>query len=127
MNYKKIKSYAKINLTLNVTGKTLNLHKIESIVSFVDLHDDIFIKEIKSSRHNISFFGKFSSNISKKNTVSELLSILENKKLLSDKKFQIKVNKRIPSKSGLGGGSMNAASILNYFIKKKLLRSIKEK
>ena len=122
MNYKKIKSYAKINLTLNVTGKTLNLHKIESIVSFVDLHDDIFIKEIKSSRHNISFFGKFSSNISKKNTVSELLSILENKKLLSDKKFQIKVNKRIPSKSGLGGGSMNAASILNYFIKKKIIK-----
>ena len=122
MNNKKIKSYAKINLTLNVTGKNLNLHKIESIIAFVDLHDDIFIKEIKSSRHSISFFGKFSSNIGKKNSVSELLSILEKKRLLIDRKFQIKINKRIPSKAGLGGGSMNAASILDYLIKKKIIK-----
>ena len=44
MSFSKVKSYAKINLALNVTGKLKNLHKIESIVSFVDLHDLIFIK-----------------------------------------------------------------------------------
>ena len=33
----KIKSHAKINLALNVTGKTTKLHKIESIISFIDL------------------------------------------------------------------------------------------
>ena len=36
MSYFKIKSYAKINSALNVVGKKNSLHKIESIVSFID-------------------------------------------------------------------------------------------
>ena len=63
MGYSKIKSYAKINLALNIVGKTSSLHKIESIVAFVSLHDEIFIKKIKSKSHNILFSGKFSNNI----------------------------------------------------------------
>ena len=66
MKYSKIKSYAKINLVLNIIGKTSSLHKIESIIAFVDLHDVILIKRIKSKKHNISFSGNFSKNISKK-------------------------------------------------------------
>ena len=46
MSFSKIKSYAKINLALNIVGKKSSLHKIESIVAFVDLHDDIFIKKL---------------------------------------------------------------------------------
>ena len=80
MKFKKIKSYAKINLALNVTGKTSLLHKIETIVAFVSLHDEIFIKKIRSKRHIISFYGRFSNRIGKKNTVSNLLKILEKKK-----------------------------------------------
>ena len=118
----KIKSYAKLNLALNIVGKTSSLHKIESIVAFVSLHDEIFIKKIKSKSHNILFCGKFSQNIGKNNTVTKLLKILEEKKLLKDKKFKIKINKKIPSKAGLGGGSMNAASILSYFVKKKVIK-----
>ena len=119
MSYIKIKSYAKLNLALNITGKTSSLHRIESIIAFVDLYDVISIKRSKSNKHNISFIGKFSKNISKKNTVSKLLEILEKRKLLKNRKFQIKINKQIPNKAGLGGGSMNAANILRYFIKKK--------
>ena len=122
MAYKKIKSYAKINLALNITGKTANLHKIESIVAFIDLHDDILIKQRTSNKHSISFSGKFSQNISNNNTVSKLLKILEKRKLLNNKKFQIKINKRIPNKAGLGGGSMNAANILKYLKKKKIIK-----
>ena len=126
MPYIKIKSYAKLNLALNITGKTSSLHRIESIIAFVDLYDVISIKRSKSNKHNISFIGKFSKNISKKNTVSKLLEILEKRKLLKNRKFQIKINKQIPNKAGLGGGSMNAANILRYFIKKKIIK-IKKK
>ena len=117
-----IRSYAKINLALNVIKKISNFHKIESIVSFISLHDEILIKRIISKNHIIFFTGKFSKNIGKINTVSNLLSILDNKKLLKDKKFKIKIKKNIPVQAGLGGGSMNAASILNYLIKKKIVR-----
>ena len=127
MRYNKIKSHAKINLALNVLGKTSHLHKIESIVSFVDLHDVIMIKRTNSKNHKITFSGKFSKNIGKKNTVSDLLEILEKKNLLSHKKFKIIINKNIPNKAGLGGGSMNAATILGYFIKKKIVNINKKK
>ena len=119
MKKTKIKSYAKLNLALNITGKTSSLHKIETIVVFVSLHDQIIIERAKSQKHNILFTGKFSQNIGKNNTVLKLLKVLEQKNLLKNKKFKIKINKLIPNKAGLGGGSMNAASILTYFIKKK--------
>ncbi len=121
MNSFKIKSYAKINLALNVVSRKHSLHKIESIVSFLDLHDEILIKKIKNKNHKIKFTGKFSNNIRSKNTVSQLLKNIDKKKLLKDK-FQILIKKNIPSEAGLGGGSMNAASILNFLIKKKLIR-----
>ena len=80
-----LKSFAKINLALHVTGKLTNLHKIESVVNFIDLHDKIFIKEINSNKHNISFIGNFSKNIKKDNTVSKLFKVLEDKKILNKK------------------------------------------
>ena len=121
MNLSKVKSYAKINLALNITGKINKLHKIESLVAFIDLHDVIFIKKIKSKNHNIIFDGKFSKNINSNNTVSKLLKILGKKKLL-DQKFFVRIIKNIPQKAGLGGGSMNAANILKYLSKKKIIK-----
>ena len=113
-----VKSFAKINLALNVVGKSNKLHKVESLVAFIDLHDLIYINQIQSTNHKIVFIGKFSKNISSNNTVSKLLKILDEKKFIKQK-FNIKIIKNIPQKAGLGGGSMNAANILNFLIKKK--------
>ena len=122
MSVIKVKSYAKINLALNVTGKLVKLHKIESIVAFINLHDLIFIKSIKGPSHQVSFHGNFSKNISRNNTVEKLFKILDENELLKDKKFQIRIKKNIPQKAGLGGGSMNAANILNTLIKKNFIK-----
>ena len=96
MKIYEVKSFAKINLALHVTGKLTNLHKIESVVNFIELHDKIFIKKINSDKHNISFIGNFSKNIKKDNTVSKLFKILEDKKILNNKKFQIALFGLIP-------------------------------
>ncbi len=120
MSYHKLKSHAKINLALNVVGKSKSLHIIESIVCFLNLHDEIKICRIKSNNHKVRFIGKFSKGIKPNNTVNKLLKNLKNKKLLKNK-YQIIIKKNIPTKSGLGGGSMNAAIILKYFIKKRLI------
>ena len=117
-----LKSYAKINLALNVTGKRNSMHKIESIISFIDLHDLISIQNIKSNNHKISFYGKFSKNIKRENTVQKLLDLLDRSNLLKNEKFKISIKKNIPQEAGLGGGSMNAAAILNFFIKKKIIK-----
>ena len=63
MKISKIKSYAKLNLTLNITGRKNALHKIESLIGFIDLHDVISINEHHGNKHQISFYGKFSKNI----------------------------------------------------------------
>ena len=120
MSYFKVKSHAKINLALNVIGKTNLLHKIESIICFSDFHDEIIIQKIISKSHKIKFIGKFAKTVKSKNTISQLLKYLDQKKLLKDK-YQVIIKKNIPTKSGLGGGSMNAASLLNFFIKKRLV------
>mgnify|MGYP001367448827 FL=1 len=122
MSFIEVKSFAKINLALNVTGKLNLLHKIESIVSFISLCDFIFIKKIKRPDHQISFYGNFAKNIDNNNTVTKLFKILDEKKLLKDRKFQIRIKKNIPQEAGLGGGSMNASSVLNFLLKKKILK-----
>ena len=122
MGYSKIKSHAKINLALNVVGKAFSLHKIESIISFLNLYDEIFVKNIENKNHKIKFIGKFSKNIGSNNTVYKLLKILEKKKLLKSTKLRIIIKKNIPLKAGLGGGSMNAAAIFKFLIKKKLIK-----
>lgn len=117
-----IKSYAKINLSLNIVSKKKinNLHQIESLVALIDLADEIKISEIRSKKHKVIFRGKYSKGIPKFNTITHLLALLEKEKIVK-KKYQILVKKNIPQKSGMGGGSMNAASILSFFLKKKIL------
>ena len=126
MNFFTIKSYAKINLALNVVGKKTKLHKIESLISFIELHDLIILKKIKKNNHKVIFKGKFSKNIGKINTVTNLLKLLDERNLLNNQKFDIRIVKNIPQKAGMGGGSMNAASLLNFFIKKKIIRIKKD-
>ena len=122
MNKFRIKSYAKINLALNVIGKQTRLHKIESLISFIDLHDLIYLKQINKKNHKVYFKGRYSKNINKVNTVTSLLGLLDKKKLLNNKKFEIKIIKNIPQEAGMGGGSMNVASLINFFIEKKIIR-----
>ena len=47
---------------------------------------------------------------------------MDEKDLLNKQKFDIKIVKNIPQEAGMGGGSMNAASLINFFIKQKLLK-----
>ena len=128
MKFLKIKSYAKINLSLNIVGKLRSeKHKIESLVTFINFYDLIYIRETKTLKHKIKFLGKFSKNISKNNSVNKLLNLLDEKDLLKGRKFEIKIIKNIPQKSGMGGGSMNAASLINYFYNKKIIKLNKKR
>ena len=125
----KLKSYCKINLSLKVL-KRLNsgYHNITSLITFCNLHDEIAISKIKGFKDKISFSGKFSSGIDKeKNTVTKVLKLLRNRKLLNNQNFKINIKKNIPHGSGLGGGSSNAADILKYLNLKMKLKFNKNK
>ena len=113
----KIRSYCKINLSLRILKKLNNgYHNITSLITFCDLHDVISIFKIKSSKDKISFSGKFKEGINKKsNTVTKVLDLLRRTNLLKNQSFKINIQKNIPHGSGLGGGSSNAADLINFF------------
>ena len=76
-----IKSHAKINISLSVIGKLQsNLHKIESIVTFINIYDLLFIKQTTLKKHKISFKGKFSKKIGKKKYSIKTLNRARQKK-----------------------------------------------
>ena len=125
----KIKSYCKINLSLKVLKKlNSGYHNIISLITFCDLHDIISISRIREPKDEISFSGKFKRGINKKsNTITKVLNLLRSNKLLKNQAFKINVQKNIPHGSGLGGGSSNAANLLNYFNLKMKLKLSKNK
>ena len=124
-----INSFCKINLSLRVIQKLhTGVHTIQSLVTFANLFDIIKIKEINSKKDQIKFYGKFKHNINlRSNTVSQTLDILRKNNYLKNHKFKIDVRKNIPCGSGLGGGSMNSASLLNFFLSTYNLNINKEK
>jgi len=125
----KIKSFCKINLSLKVIKKLDNgYHNIKSLITFSKLHDLISISEIKSLSDKISFSGKFKKGINQKsNTVTKVLDLLRRNKFITNQTFKINIQKNIPHGSGLGGGSSNAADLLNYFNSKMKLKLNKKK
>ena len=66
MKINKIKSNAKLNLALNITGKKKVLHKIESIIGFIDLHDVISINQHNGKNTIFLFMESFLKILEKK-------------------------------------------------------------
>ena len=116
----KCKAYAKINLFLNVLNKTKNnLHKLKSLVCFIDLYDEIVITE--SKEFSIKIKGPF-KNFIKKNIIEKTFVTFSNFINLKTN-YKISLNKKIPVSAGLGGGSADAAVVLqglNFLNKKKI-------
>jgi len=117
----KCKAYAKINLFLNVLNKTKNnLHKLKSLVCFIDLYDEIVITESKD--FSIKIKGPF-KNFIKKNIIEKTFVTFSNFINLKTN-YKISLNKKIPVSAGLGGGSADAAVVLQglNFLKKKKIK-----
>ena len=99
-----------------------------SLITFCDLHDIISISKIGNLKDKISFSGKFKKGIdNKKNTITKVLALLRRNQLIENQAFKINVQKNIPHGSGLGGGSSNAANLLNYFNSEMKLKLNKKK
>ena len=105
-------SPAKINLFLEIKNKDGDgLHNLESLMSFCDFGDLIYVSKSKDLSLEIS--GPFSrSLIRKDNIILRTIYMLE--KYLNTKiKVNIRLNKNLPIASGMGGGSSNAATIIH--------------
>lgn len=124
-----MKSYAKINVFLKITGTRGNFHELES--RFV-LYKNIF-DEISFEKSTQNSFLKIVSNVEIKGqniiqkAFDELAKFGFEKELKEFFKFHfVKLTKNIPLGAGLGGGSSNAATFLNLANETLNLRISKE-
>lgn len=116
MNTVRIKSYAKINLTLEITGVENGYHMLDSLVASVDISDLIVLKKRKDRLSSVTMHGLGSESIPPEKNVA----------LLAGEKFSerfgvngadVTVYKNIPMGAGLGGSSADAAGVLNGMAK----------
>ena len=123
-----LKSFSKINLSLNINSKLKNgLHDIQSYYCLINLFDKIKIRKIDKKKDIVVFFGPFVKHIKKSNnSITNLLKLLRKLELISGY-YSVNVIKNIPVFSGLGGGTSNAASVLKFLLKGKVSKKILEK
>lgn len=110
MKHLTLKSPAKVNLYLKVLGKKPDgYHSIETILERIDLCDEITLRTIPEGI-------RLSSNVPELPTGDTNLAFKAAQILMQRMGVKtgvdIKITKRIPIASGLGGGSSNGATIL---------------
>jgi len=99
---------AKINLTLEVLAKRPDgFHEIRSVIQTINLCDSLHFQ----SGENIGFKSSMPGWVPEESLVSKTVSLLQ-EATGCGKGATIEVRKRIPSVSGLGGDSSDAAAIL---------------
>lgn len=100
----KVKSYAKINLYLDVISKRSDgYHNIITVMNEVDLYDDMVFE--KAQDFHIESDVEIEDNI-----IEKVYNIVKKKYNIGG--IKVKLKKRIPMGGGLGGGSSNACETL---------------
>jgi len=116
MNTVKIKSYAKINLTLEITGIEEGYHLLDSAVASIDLFDLIVLKKRKDKLSRVTMKGMGSESIppEKNNALRAAEAFSE---AFQTGGADITVYKNIPIGAGLGGSSADVVGVLNGMAK----------
>ncbi len=107
----KCRAYAKVNLGLDIERKREDgYHDLKSVMVPIQLHDLIDINV--SHEMHFECIPNFMIN-AEKNTLLKMIEVCREKFNFKEQ-FFIRLYKHIPSQAGLGGGSSDAAAILNY-------------
>lgn len=113
MDSVRVKSYAKLNLSLDITGSRDGYHLIDSVVTTIDISDLITLKKRKKDNLvTIAMHGMNSEGIpfEENNAVKAAQDFIE---VFGTTGVDITVYKNIPIGAGLGGSSADVAGVLN--------------
>ncbi|MGN0807093.1 MAG: 4-(cytidine 5'-diphospho)-2-C-methyl-D-erythritol kinase [Candidatus Coproplasma sp.] len=116
MSYARVKSFAKVNLTLDITGVKGGYHMIDSVVASVDLADLITARSRSDRQINVTMHGEGSEYIDPKhnNAVKAATAFMQRFDTCG---VDITVWKNIPVGAGLGGSSADVAGVLRAMAK----------
>ena len=112
MNSIKLKSRAKINLSIDVVGKREDgYHLVEMIMQTIDLYDIINIRNIHNQDIIVIKSNSREIPLNSNNIVYKAAELIKKKFNISTG-IEILIDKNIPVAAGMAGGSSNAAAIL---------------
>ena len=111
MNVYKGKAYAKINLTLEITGVENNYHLLDSLVASIELCDEVKLTKRADDYSTITMQGMGSESIPS-DTNNALKAALAFSKKCKCNGVDIEIKKNIPLGGGLGGSSTDASAVL---------------
>lgn len=107
----RVKSFAKINLGIEILGKREDgYHEIRTLFQSIDLHDHLTF--LPRSQNMIILKGDDSSIGWDESNLMHQAATLLKEKLGIERGIEIRVKKKIPPGKGLAGGSSNAAVTL---------------
>lgn len=107
-----MRSYAKINICLNVVGKKDDgYHELDMVMLPLEIHDTILISELRKGTDNFVTIDDFSNGPIHYNIATAAIEKFAKTHHFSNK-FRISIHKVLPMQAGLGGGSSNAAAVL---------------
>ena len=100
-------AHAKLNLSLDVTGKRKNgYHDIKTLMVMTDLCDEM----VFSKSERLEIIPEFSFDL-KSNLIYKAYELLKSK-VGYDLPFKVEIKKKIPIAAGLAGGTSNGAACL---------------
>ena len=108
----KVKAYAKINLSLNIYETVGGYHDLDSIVTTIDLYDEITATKRRDDKIVVKMRGIGEGELSGTNNNAYKAAKLF-KETFDTKGMDIKIVKHIPLAGGLGGSSADIAGVLN--------------
>lgn len=111
-----VRSYAKLNLSLEITGFDGGYHRLDSLVASIDLSDSLRLAKRKDKLVNVYMHGRGSEAIPAESNAAVKAGELFVKKY-GVCGADITVFKDIPMGGGLGGSSADAAGVLNGMAK----------
>ena len=104
-----VRSFAKINISLNITKKRDDgFHELDSVMLPISLHDSLVISKLNAAHDNFVTVDDFSIGTFSYNLATFSIEKLQSIYRFNDK-FRVLIHKVIPIQAGLGGGSSNAA------------------
>ena len=103
----KVKVYAKLNLTLNVTGKRNGFHDIDSVAASVGIFDEVTVTARRDRAVTIS--GMPTVNDADNSAYRAACAFVKEFDILG---ADISVKKGIPFSAGMGGSSADAAAVV---------------
>ncbi len=109
MNVVRTNAYAKLNLTLDMTGIENGYHMLDTLVTTVDLFDRIVVKKRKDALCRIVMHGGPFIPPEENNALAAAEAFV---KAFGTNGADIAVYKNIPVGAGMGGSSADAAGVL---------------